>query len=99
MLGPQDLVVDIGSNDGTLISNFKAGGIACSNEPTDVGKIATSRTLAQLRCGAGGKRTGAGAKLTTAASHERGERATRQRSERVLATSPTLTNRLGICRV
>jgi C-methyltransferase C-terminal domain/Putative zinc binding domain/Methyltransferase domain len=49
-LGPQDLVIDIGSNDGTLISNFQAGGHRVLGiEPTDVGKIAAGRGIPTLQ--------------------------------------------------
>jgi len=45
-LGPRDLVVDLGSNDGTLLSNFKNGGHRVLGiEPTDVGKIADGRGI------------------------------------------------------
>ena len=45
-LGKDDLVVDIGSNDGTLISNFKNGGHRVLGiEPTDVAKIANERGI------------------------------------------------------
>jgi SAM-dependent methyltransferase len=48
-LSPQDLVVDIGSNDGTLLSNFKAGGHRVLGiEPTDVGRIAADKGIATL---------------------------------------------------
>jgi hypothetical protein len=46
-LGPQDLIVDIGSNDGTLLSNFKQHRIL-GIEPTEVGKIANSRGIPTL---------------------------------------------------
>jgi hypothetical protein len=49
-LGPQDLVIDIGSNDGTLISNFQAGGHRVLGiEPTDVGRIAAGRGIPTLQ--------------------------------------------------
>jgi SAM-dependent methyltransferase len=46
-LGAQDLIVDIGSNDGTLLSNFK-GHRVFGIEPTEVGKIASSRGIPTL---------------------------------------------------
>jgi len=49
-LSPADLVIDIGSNDGTLLSNFKAGGHRVLGiEPTDVGKIAAARGIATVQ--------------------------------------------------
>ena len=49
-LGNDDLVVDIGSNDGTLLSNFKAGGHRVLGiEPTDVGDIANARSIPTLK--------------------------------------------------
>jgi SAM-dependent methyltransferase len=47
-LSPRDLVVDIGSNDGTLIANFKGHRIL-GIEPTDVAKIAAQRGIATLQ--------------------------------------------------
>lgn len=45
-LSKDDLVVDIGSNDGTLLSNFKSAGIRVLGiEPTDVGDIANARGI------------------------------------------------------
>ena len=49
-LGKDDLVVDIGSNDGTLISNFQKGGHRILGiEPTDVSKIANERGIPTLQ--------------------------------------------------
>ena len=45
-VGADDLVIDIGSNDGTLLSNFKAAGNRVLGiEPTDVAKIAIERGI------------------------------------------------------
>jgi C-methyltransferase C-terminal domain/Putative zinc binding domain/Methyltransferase domain len=74
-LGPQDLVVDIGSNDGTLLSNFQNGGHRVLGiEPTGVGKIANSRgipTLMRYFCPAAAaevKRVNGPARVVTAAN-------------------------------
>jgi 2-polyprenyl-3-methyl-5-hydroxy-6-metoxy-1,4-benzoquinol methylase len=49
-LSADDLVVDVGSNDGTLLSNFhKAGHKVLGIEPTDVGRIAASRGIATIQ--------------------------------------------------
>jgi hypothetical protein len=43
---PEDLIVDVGSNDGTLLSNFKNGGHRVHGiDPTDMSKLATSRGI------------------------------------------------------
>lgn len=48
-LAPEDLVVDIGSNDGTLLSNFSAAGQRVRGiEPTDTGKLAQQRGIPTL---------------------------------------------------
>src|SRR5436309_5470491 len=46
-LASHDLVIDIGSNDGTLLSNFKSHRIL-GIEPTEVGKIADGRGIPTL---------------------------------------------------
>jgi len=49
-LSSDHLVVDIGSNDGTLLSNFAAGGHrVCGIEPTTAGDIAVNRGIATVR--------------------------------------------------
>ena len=49
-LGAKDLVVDVGSNDGTLLSNFRNGGCRVLGiEPTDVGDIAISRAIPTIK--------------------------------------------------
>jgi hypothetical protein len=49
-LTAKDFVVDIGSNDGTLISNFqKAGNRILGIEPTDVGDIANARGIPTIK--------------------------------------------------
>jgi hypothetical protein len=49
-LGPDDLVVDIGSNDGTLLSNFKmVGHRVLGIEPTDVGYIANRNDIPTIK--------------------------------------------------
>jgi hypothetical protein len=47
-LGPKDLVVDIGSNDGTLLSNFANRGPVHGIEPTNAGKLAIERGIPTL---------------------------------------------------
>ncbi len=42
--GPDDLVIDIGSNDGTLLSNFTKSRVL-GIEPTDVAKIAVEQNI------------------------------------------------------
>ena len=45
-LKPNDLVVDIGSNDGTLLSGFKGTGIRTAGvEPTNIAKIANANGI------------------------------------------------------
>jgi hypothetical protein len=49
-LTQDDLIVDIGSNDGTLLSNFQKGGHRVLGvEPTDVGTIARDRGIETLQ--------------------------------------------------
>jgi len=47
-LSPSDLVVDIGSNDGTLLSNFASRGPVHGIEPTNAGKLAVQRGIPTL---------------------------------------------------
>ena len=45
-MGPQDLAIDIGSNDGTLLSNFQRGGHRVLGiEPSQVGNLANERGI------------------------------------------------------
>jgi len=45
-LGPADLAIDIGSNDGTLLSNFQRGGHRVLGiEPSQVGNLANQRGI------------------------------------------------------
>jgi SAM-dependent methyltransferase len=74
-LAPEDLVVDIGSNDGTLLASFRSGGHRVLGiEPTEVGRIAGSRGIATLRryftpdVAAEVKREHGAARLVTAAN-------------------------------
>ena len=47
-LSSSDLVVDIGSNDGTLLSNFASHGPVHGIEPTNAGELAIQRGIATL---------------------------------------------------
>ena len=48
-LAAEDLVVDVGSNDGTLLSNFHSRGHrVCGVEPTNAGKLARERGVTTL---------------------------------------------------
>jgi C-methyltransferase-like protein/methyltransferase family protein/putative zinc binding protein len=47
-LSNKDLVVDIGSNDGTLLSNFSNRGPVYGIEPTNAGKLAIERGIPTL---------------------------------------------------
>jgi hypothetical protein len=48
-LKPTDLAVDVGSNDGTLLSNFHSGGHRVHGiEPTNAGKLANERGIKTL---------------------------------------------------
>lgn len=49
-LNSEDLIIDIGSNDGTLLSNFKQGGHKVLGiEPTDVGSIARENGIETIQ--------------------------------------------------
>src|SRR2546423_354052 len=47
-LGKNDLVVDVGSNDGTLLSNFQEGHRVQGVEPTNAGNLANERGISTL---------------------------------------------------
>lgn len=47
-LGKNDLVVDIGSNDGNLLSNFKDGHRVLGVTPEEIGKIAIQRGISTI---------------------------------------------------
>lgn len=47
--GERDLVIDIGSNDGTLLSNFHGRSRVLGVEPTDVGRLAPPRGIPTLQ--------------------------------------------------
>jgi hypothetical protein len=49
-LGQEDLVIDVGSNDGTLLANFRNGGHRVLGiEPTDVGAIGNERGIPTIK--------------------------------------------------
>jgi hypothetical protein len=48
-LKPDDLIVDIGSNDGTLLSNFAEHHRVLGVEPTDVGAMAVARGIPTIQ--------------------------------------------------
>lgn len=49
-LTPNDLVIDVGSNDGTLLSGFKAEGIRILGvEPTNIAKIAVANGIETIQ--------------------------------------------------
>ncbi len=48
-LKPSDLVIDIGSNDGTLLSNFKSLCRVLGITPEDIGKVAVQRGIPTLQ--------------------------------------------------
>jgi hypothetical protein len=47
-LARTDLVVDVGSNDGTLLSNFQNGHRVCGIEPTNASRLAVARGIPTL---------------------------------------------------
>ena len=71
-LGPEDLVVDIGANDGTLLSHFTPAHRVLGIEPTGAGSLAEARGIETLRAfftrevGEAVRRTHGPAKLVTA---------------------------------
>lgn len=49
ILNKRDLVIDIGSNDGTLLDNFKNNAVILGIEPTNVSKIANKKGIKTLK--------------------------------------------------
>ena len=47
--GPDELVIDVGSNDGTLLGNFSPTHRVLGIEPTDVGQLANQRGIHTLQ--------------------------------------------------
>jgi hypothetical protein len=49
LLKSSDMVIDIGSNDGTLLSNFSRTNMVLGIEPTDIAKLANSRGIPTMQ--------------------------------------------------
>src|SRR5579883_1698420 len=48
-LGPEDLIVDVGSNDGTLLSKFQRAHRVLGIEPTDAGQLARANGIETIQ--------------------------------------------------